>query len=153
VIRAFRIVKSRLANEALSGNGARIYGGRWNSPGRAAIYAASSLSLALLEIMVHLENWAALRSGWSYLELRFPAACLEQPAPGGRPKDVRAASSTRTARLGDVWLAAGTALALAVPSAVVPDEKNYLINPAHPDMTRLAVGTPHPLDADPRLLR
>ncbi len=153
MIHAFRIIKTRFAAAALSGEGARLYGGRWNSPGRGAAYTAQSLSLALLEVMVHLENWQALRSHWSVAELRFPETCLERLPPSTLPNGVRAASPAVTAGLGDAWLAAGTALALAVPSVVVPGEFNYLINPAHPDMARCKALAAAPLDPDVRLLR
>src|ERR671914_520595 len=94
---------ARLAHEKLDGEGARLAGGRWNSRGRAAVYASSRLSLAALELLVH-------------TDVRLV------------PLDLVAFEID----VGDTWLAEDRTAVLQVPSAVVPEEWNYIINPRHP---------------------
>lgn len=153
MIRGFRVFAARHAEHALTGEGARLFGGRWNSKGRPVVYAASSLSLALLEIMVQLENFSALANGHAFMELCFDPQMLQTVEPSRLAADVRAMSAAECATIGDAWLASGASLALAVPSVVVPVENIYLLNPLHPDMSRVQAGEIRPLAADPRLAR
>lgn len=153
MIRGFRVFAAQHAEHALTGEGARLFGGRWNSKGRPVVYAASSLSLAFLEIMVHLEDFASLARGYAFLELRFDPEMLQTVEPTRLASDVRSMSAAECAALGDAWLASKASLALAVPSVVVPIENIYLLNPLHPDMGRVRAGEIRPLAADPRLAR
>lgn len=149
----WRVVKRTHAATAFDGKGAQRFGGRWNSGGRRAIYVSASKSLALLELLVHLDVTQRLPRLVAFaFELderlieRLPA---EQLPPRWRTLSGRAA----TQQLGDEWLASGRTLALAVPSAIVPEESNYLLNPAHPAFARLTFGRPMPFLLDPRLSR
>ena len=140
-----RLVKTGYV--ALDGEGARLYGGRWNSPGRPMIYTAASPSLALLEILVHLDLPPELiPSDYQLLAIEAPDDIalerLEQT-----PTDAEAC-----VRAGDDFLQRGMALSLSVASVVVPQERNLLINPRHADARRLRVLTAEPFTFDPRLL-
>ena len=130
-IRAYRLVKRKWLDCAFDGEGARLYGGRWNSRGKSCIYLASSVSLAMLEIMAHLNDYSLLRH-YALLEVRFPGASLLWLPAEQLPTDWREEPAPpATAEIGDGWLDSGGSLAMAVPSVVVPSETNYLLNPAH----------------------
>lgn len=144
-------MKARHAARAFDGEGARRFGGRWNPPGTRVVYAAGSLSLAVLELLVHLGSEDPLH-GWVWFELAIPAASVERLAPRRLPRDWRAfPPPAATQRLGADWLRRGRRAALEVPSAVVPREHNYVLAPEHPDFARIRIGRPTPLDLDPRL--
>lgn len=144
---------ARAAHQALDGEGARLYGGRWNTPGRAMIYASGTLALAALEYLVHLEAVTA-PDDLVALTIEIP----ERPAfevvsvddlPPGWEKgtDVAACMS-----IGDTWLAFRSSLVLRVPSAPVPSEYNYLINPAVPTFSKVRLTARRTFTFDPRLL-
>jgi len=147
----WRVVKRAHAATAFDGKAAERFGGRWNSAGRRAVYASATKSLALLEVLVHLDVGRPLPRVVSF-GFEVDAKLVETLAPGRLPRSWRMADGVPlTQRLGDEWLAAGRSLALAVPSAIVPEESNYVLNPAHPAFAKLAVGTPAPFVLDPRL--
>ena len=137
-VRGYRLVKRKWLQAAFDGEGARLYGGRWNSKGKACIYLASAESLAMLEVMVHLDDYRLLEH-YALLEVSIPEASLLCLPADSRPEDwmVEPAPAS-TAEIGDSWLESQSSLALAVPSVVVPRETNYLINPEHPDFQALA---------------
>lgn len=129
------------------GTGAALHGGRWNPPGVPVIYAAATLSLAMLERLVQRRN---LR-GTLLVEAEVPDSLgwddlLHNPPPGWQ-----ALGSPEAAAAGGAWAAAGRTALLRVPSALVPREANWVINPAHPDALAIRTGSPEPLDWDPRL--
>lgn len=125
----------------LDGEGARLWGGRWNSPGQPMVYCASSLALAVLEVFVHLPP--AMRRPDALPPL--VAVALEVPGQF----DTVAKGDPRS--LGDAFLAARAQLALWVPSAVVSLERNLLLNPLHPAMSQVRVITQMPFALDPRM--
>ena len=138
---------------AFSGEGAYLAGSRWNTPGHRMAFAAESESLATLEYLVHATSEAFFHDTVLVIaELddryitAFDAAAL--------PKDWRSfPPAPGTQRIGDAWLASGAAVALQVPSAVVPRERNVLINPQHRDAGRLKVLAIEEWGLDPRLER
>ena len=141
---------ARSAEDMLSGEGARLYGGRWNSPGHAAVYLADSLALAGMELLVHLGSVDVLRTYRKMpvsisedLVMHIDAAEL----PPGWATDPR----TETRAIGDRWLSSQLSVALQVPSAVVPTESNFLINPNHPNFDALRLGPISDSRFDPRL--
>jgi RES domain-containing protein len=149
----WRVVKRAHAATAFDGKAAERYGGRWNTPGRRAVYASATKSLALLEVIVHLDVGRPLPKFVAF-SFDVEAKLVEVLSPGRLPRSWRTAQGIPlTQRLGDEWLAAGRGLALAVPSVVVPEERNYVLNPAHPAFAKLAVGTPTPFTLDPRFAR
>jgi RES domain-containing protein len=150
---AWRIVKASRVASAFDGEGARLYGGRWNSPGHALVYTAENVSLAALELLVHLQE-SALLASYLLLSVRFPPALVRKLARAALPATWNAyPAPLRLRQLGDAWIAAGTSAVLEVPSAVVPAEKNYLLNPAHPGFQRVTLGTPQRFSFDRRLAR
>jgi RES domain-containing protein len=151
-VQIWHISKQKHAQTAFSGEGARRFGGRWNQPGVAIVYCASSLSLAALETFVHMEieDTANLLVAIPAL---IPAGLLiEALSVTNLPSNWRNyPAPPELADLGDAWLNANTSAVLQVPSAVIPREANLLLNPNHPDFTRIEIGTPEPFSFDPRL--
>ena len=153
MIRAWRIVKTRFSVDAFSGEGARLYGGRWNSAGVAMVYTAGSKSLATLELLVHLDSSALLPS-YSICPVDFDDSLVEVVDPADLPSDwQQSPAPTSLQVMGDEWISRQSSLVLRVPSAIVADESNYLINPVHKDFKKLLVGRMKPFSLDPRLLR
>lgn len=148
----WRVVKRRHAATAFDGKAAQRFGGRWSSPGWRTVYASATKSLAVLEVLVHVDVGRRLPRLVAFtfdvddtLVDRLPAAPL--------PRHWRTSRGLRvTQQIGDEWLAAGQGLALAIPSAIVPEEWNYLLNPAHPAFGRLKLGRSVPFLLDPRLM-
>lgn len=145
---------TRAAHQSLDGEGARLFGGRWNSEGRPAVYTSTSLSLAAIEYLVHVEPLLA-PSDLVAMEIEVPDAAgigaevTPEQFPAGDWREYPAPDWE--AELGDLWLEDGTFLWLAVPSAVVPREYNVLINPLHPRMKAVRVVSTHPFSFDSRL--
>jgi RES domain-containing protein len=153
VRQAWRLVKAKHAAAAFDGEGARRYGGRWNSPGRPAVYAASSLSLAALEVLVHLEDAGTL-SAYCSFRIEFEEGWVERIGAESLPEDWAGDPvPVSTQRIGDAWLLGGTGLLLEVPSAIIRSETTFLLNPAHADFLRLRIEGPEPFHWDPRLVR
>ena len=150
-VTAYRLVKRKFQESAFDGEGARLYGGRWNSPGHACVYVASSESLALLETMVHLESYRLL-GAYALLRLTLPAQSILSVGMEDLPEHWREAPApAETAELGDGWLASNQSLALALPSVVVPRELNVMLNPAHPLFDGIvATAEALPFQPDPR---
>ena len=132
----------------LTGEGARLVGGRWNSPGRPLLYASESLALCLAECLVHVPG--PLPRDYMAFKILVPADSVEvldaKELEGAWRADVAI-----TRAIGDRWLAEGRCLALAVPSIVLPESTNVLLNPAHPLANRLEVVSQEPFHFDPRL--
>jgi RES domain-containing protein len=148
---AWRIVHRKFAKIAFSGEGARLLGGRWNSPGRPVIYTAQSQALAALEILVHLDSEKLLRH-YLAIPVTIPPHLIERLSPHFLPKNWRAYPAPRsTHAIGDAWLASANSPVLQVPSVVIPSESNFLLNPAHPHFFKLRIGKPVPFLFDPRL--
>jgi RES domain-containing protein len=150
-VHARRIVKAKHAAAAFSGDGARKYGGRWNSPGKPVVYVSSTMSLAILEMLVHHGSQELLKQ-YVLFEVTFDEGLLTAVDPAALPKRWRASPPAAAVQeVGDAWVAKGASVVLRVPSAIVPTEFNYLLNPAHPDFARIAVGPKQPVQFDPRL--
>lgn len=151
MIRAWRIVKTRFAAEAFSGEGARLYGGRWNSHATPVVYAAGSQSLATLELLVHLDNISVLPS-YSICPIDFDESLVESLDRTALPSDWRESPAPTSLQLiGDDWIFQGSSVVLAVPSAVIDAENNYLINPAHKNFKKLLIGKMGLFKLDARL--
>lgn len=130
-IKLYRLVHSKWAAQAFDGEGARLFGGRWNSKGQLCIYSAGSEALAILEILVHLNNRSVL-SQYRLFQLTIERSELMQIGSSTLPASWREQPATsETARIGDSWLKQNASLALAVPSVLAPRENNILLNPKH----------------------
>src|ERR1017187_2980175 len=144
----YRVCRARYAR--LDGEGARLAGGRWNSPGRAVVYMAGSVALAVLENLVHM----------SLQDFPVGYVCVAAVLPDSMniatERELRLRDDLRelsSQDLGDWWIDSKESAVLEVPSAVVADEHIYLLNPAHPDFARIVVDPPALFHFDPRLFR
>ena len=146
----------RLAKEAyvddLSGTGARLYGGRWNSKGRATVYMASSQALALLEVLVHLP--AVIEPKDYFLaSIEVPDTSIMQVNIKDMPVNWNAMQPpTILKKIGDDFISENKYLLLKVPSAIVPEEFNYLLNVHHPEMKNVRVISKELFSFDKRLI-
>jgi RES domain-containing protein len=144
----YRLVKAARADDALSGEGARLYGGRWNPSGYPVVYASESRALAVLEVFVHLTLEARAMRFLLY-EITLPRRARLRRHREDASHQPHPPASTQEA--GRAWLDDGTALALAVPSVIVPQEMNYLLNTRHAQFAQLRVAGTEPFSFDERL--
>ena len=146
-MRFYRIADSRHSPE--SGDGARLHGGRWNSPGRAVIYACETQTGAMLEKLVHTNGRMPKHQVCVTFEApdSLKVAALEpKAAPGWDAEDMIASRQA-----GDAWLETAATAVLKVPSVVFDVERNVLINPEHPDFKRIKVASVAAVRWDDRL--
>lgn len=150
--RLWRIVKRTRTAGAFDGEGARRTGGRWNSPGTRVVYTAEHASLAALELLAHLQRSSVLMS-YALIPCEIPDELVERVDRKQLPRTWRSSPAPAALqRLGDAWAASRRSVALEVPSAIVEVERNVLLNPAHPDFARVAVGEPIAFAYDLRLV-
>lgn len=148
---AWRIVKAKRSATAFDGEGARRSGGRWNSVGIPMVYTSATISLAILEILVHLEDSSVLPH-YSVLSVEFDAAQVTNLDPAMLSFNWRdPMAPVELQQRGDAWMQAQRSLILRLPSVIVPSETIYLLNPRHPDFASLTFGPPQALEFDPRL--
>ena len=150
---AWRLTPPAYADR-LDGRGNMQQGARWNSPGRGVVYASFNLSLAVLETLVQMP--AALRRSlpqMAAVRIEIPDEVAHAELDRTElPTDLAAEATVRRCReLGDAWLAAGDYLTFTVPSVIVPQERNVLINPSHPQMAQVKISSMQPFRFDPRL--
>lgn len=151
MLTVWRIVTARFAGPAFSGEGARLYGGRWNPKGIAMVYTAQSQSLALLEMLVQDQP---LRARYVMIPAQIPDDLpVDRVAVGELPANWREPEHRALLqKLGKEWIGAAHSAALLVPSAVLPDESNVLLNPSHADFSRITIGAAVDYLTDFRLL-
>ena len=142
----------RRAHAAPDGEGARRYGGRWNRHGTALIYTSASASLAALECFVHLDPEDA-PADLILIPVDIPSSVkIRALRTDDLPTDWRSLPAPDAlAQIGTEWARDLRTAVLSVPSAVVPDERNYLLNPAHREFVRIDFGPPRPFSFDPRM--
>ncbi|MGH9642518.1 MAG: RES family NAD+ phosphorylase [Terriglobales bacterium] len=150
-MRFWRICRRRYALEAASGEGARLYGGRWNSRGVRVIYSSTSLALAAVETFVNLEpnlRPADLVS----IEGEVPESlAIGKLDLKHLPPNWYASRDESLRHFGDDWVEDGNTVALLVPSAAIRGEWNLLLNPAHPDFSQVAFQEPRMFEFDVRM--
>jgi RES domain-containing protein len=148
----WRLVKEKHVPTAFSGEGAAKTGGRWNSRGVAVVYTSASKSLAALETLVHLNPPVFFK--YKIIRIEFSEDLVEKIATAALPPDWRAEPPPpSTKRIGDAWVRESRSAILAVPSIIISDEVNYVLNPAHPDFKkRITIARPQDFAFDPRLL-
>ena len=146
MIRAWRLASGRFP--PLTGEGARLVGGRWNSPGRPLVYASESLALCLAECLVHVTG--PLPADYVAFEIELSGDAVETLDASRLPAGWRD-DPGYTRAIGDQWLAQARSPALAVPSAVLPASTNLLIDPLHPAADRIRLRGRQPFRFDPRL--
>jgi RES domain-containing protein len=153
LITSWRIVATEHASTAFTGDGASAHPGRWNAAGLRVIYTASSAALAALELLVHMDSAAALRTFVLYA-CTFEDSLVSSLDISRLPANWQIDPPPASARAPGVeWLRDGATAVLRVPSAIVPTEANYLLNPAHADFVKIAIADPVPFALDLRLLR
>jgi RES domain-containing protein len=145
-------VTRKWKDHAFSGKGARLYGGRWNPKGTAVVYTAASRALALLEMLVQDEP---LRAAYWLISATIPDTVrVEQVTLTSLPHNWMTSAHSETLRtIGRTWITRGKSAVLAAPSAVMPAETNYLLNPLHPDFAHIQIGQARKLQTDLRLRR
>jgi RES domain-containing protein len=147
----FRLSKAKFAND-LSGKGAEKSGGRWNSKGTALVYASASRALCTTEIAVH-TPLGNLPLDYKLIAIEIPADVrIREIATGDLPVDWKSIPPAHgTQKIGDKFMMDGIFAVLKVPSVVVQDEFNYLVNPAHPDAHKITIKSIEPFNFDERL--
>lgn len=153
-MRVWRLTRAPFANAPFDGTGPARGGGRWNSRGVRLAYASSSRALAMLEVLVHVTR-ANAPADFVFIEADLPNDAIVGLDIARLPGDWRAEPPPASLRtIGDSWVRSNTSLALRVPSAIVPEEYNLLVNPLHGRFTDVRiVGAPQLAILDPRLLR
>ena len=150
MLEAWRMVKEKHVATAFSGEGAAKTGGRWNSRGVGVVYASATRSLAALETLLHLNP--PMMFDYKIIRVEFDESLVGRLKLAALPSDWKAEPPPlSTRRLGDEWARALRSAILAVPSVIIPEERNYLLNPAHPDFRKIAIGPPAGFAFDPRL--
>jgi RES domain-containing protein len=150
MLTVWRLVTARYAAAAFSGEGARLYGGRWNRKGVPMVYTAGSRSLAVLEALVQDQP---LRARYQMIPAMLPNDLeIECIAPDALPTNWRSlAAREELQAIGSEWAKGESTAVLAVPSAVIPAETNYLLNPLHPQFGMIEIGEAEQLVTDLRL--
>ncbi len=149
----WRIVPEHQSAAAFNGEGARLYGGRWNSAGVPMVYASEHLSLAAFEVRVHIDR-TRMRNLYKCFAFQFEERLMEAFPMGALPKDwMQEPPPPSLQALGDKWVKSGRSVILAVPSVVIRGELNFLINPKHSDFAKLKIEKPTDFAFDQRLFR
>ncbi len=152
MITAWRIVQAQWAGRAFDGEGARLYGGRWNPEGLPVVYLADTRALAALETLVHAEG-SLHKVRYLRYAVTFPRQLVEV-ADLTEVEDALSSLivSPRTQAVGRDWLERAKQPVLEVRSAIIPEEANYLLNPRHPKFDRIKIGKEESFAFDPRLI-
>ncbi len=149
-MKVYRLSKAQFAND-LSGKGAELAGGRWNSKGLPMLYTSSSRALCTAEIAVH-TPLGIVPTDYVIIEIEIPDDSLEEIKVVILPKNWREfPHSQSTKKLGDIFLKNCKNLTLKVPSAVVSGDYNFLINPFHPDFAKVKILQKEVFEFDRRL--
>ena len=152
MITAWRITKKKFQKEAFTGFGAKEYGGRWNPRGLAAIYTSYTLSLAILELLVHYVE-SEIINDYIAIPIEFDdsniaSLSITQMLPDW--KDYPYPESTQDR--GRHWLETQAGAVLKVPSVVVPQQHNFIFNPMHPEFQSFKIGAGVESPIDSRLI-
>ena len=152
-MRVWRLSQADRVKDSLSGEGGVHASGRWHHRGTRIVYASATLSLAALEVLVHVSR-AAAPSDLVAVELDIPErVVVERVTPSRLPAgwDTHPAPPT-VQDFGTTWAASRRSPVLEIPSAIIPHERNYLLNPEHPRFTRIRIVGRTPFSFDARLL-
>ena len=152
--RAWRIIRKKRLSDAFTGEGARLGGGRWNHVGTPVIYVSETLSLAALELLVHFTR-KDIKLSKSLVAipvdipdyLKTAEVSIKDLGPDWRMSP----PSNSTKNIGTEWTHNGTSSILRVPSVVIPDEYNFVLNPVHTEFKKLKIGKPRPFTLDERI--
>ncbi len=144
------VPQGRGLDQAFSGEGARLFGGRWNSVGTSVVYTSESIALATLELCVHLDKEVSLKE-YRVFPVKFSVNLIKDidSLPEGWNHDPILPASMQA---GDDWISENSSPVLKAPSVIVPSEYNYILNPHHPDFQYIEIGEIRPFEIDPRLI-
>ncbi len=150
----WRVTRRAHAEQPLTGEGARRFGGRWNHVGTSLGYTSATLSLAVLEYLVNLPI-SDLPDDLVSIQVQVPDDLARaELAIDDLPENWRTFPASEELKdIGSDWVREGTTPILSVPSVVIPNELNYLINPAHEEAKRVKVVSVDPFALDVRLYR
>jgi RES domain-containing protein len=151
-VRVFRISRKPFARYPLDGRGGLFASGRWHTPRRLVVYTSSSLALANLEVLVHCDI-DLVPVDLVAIEISIPDDLKTKVLPAAKfPRNWRNYPSPRgLQKLGDAWLDSVSTCVLRVPSAVIPSENNFILNPKHADMPKVKVVRKFDFRFDPRV--
>ena len=155
MISCYRLVIKDYAAFALTGNSATEHPGRWNHRGYRAVYAAESRALACLELYVNLGDEDVINLEFSLFALHIPQEVrITDLKLKDLPNDWRSIPPSDSTRdKGTKWLAKGETVALTVPSIIIPEEKNFILNPGHRDFQKIKKIGPLAFSYDPRIIK
>lgn len=158
-----RLYRSRYSPKDATGS--KLYGGRWNSPGREVLYASSTLALACLEVLVHVRDVGLMPTDYVFCEIEVPKELIGSWTLTGEEALAKIESPVLSREFGDMWFrrslpaviegrhrAEAVAPVQAVPPVIITREMNYLLSPVHPDFSQLTWSKPRPFRFDPRLM-
>lgn len=150
---AWRLITPQFARTAFDGEGARKFGGRWNGVGTRVVYLSESVSLSLLEIIAH-AGTSGLRGTYALFKIQFDDLLVERLSSKRLPPLWRSFPPHHASQsIGDQWVLENRSPVLRVPSVIVERESNFLLNPNHPQFSKVAIGPEERLHIDRRLLR
>ena len=149
----WRICRARYAGAAASGEGARLFGGRWNSRGVSVVYASTSLALAAVETFVNLEPNLAPDDYVSIAVNVGDSLDMERIEVKALPRGWYRSRNEELQAIGDEWVRSGRTVGMFVPSAVIRGDWNVLLNPAHADFPKIKFQEPEPFLFDARMFR
>lgn len=142
------VPQGRGLDQVFSGEGAKLFGGRWNSIGVPIVYTSESIALATLELCVHFDKEVDLKE-YRVFPVTFSGDLVKtiDSLPEGWNHDPTLPAPRK---IGDDWVSKDISPVLKVPSVIVPSEYNYILNPHHPDFQDIKIGEVRPFDIDPR---
>jgi RES domain-containing protein len=151
-MRIWRLSLARFADQAFTGRGSLQTAARWHPIGTSLVYTSGSLALAALEFFVNWNRRSAPRPLVSIpVDVPDRIAILHLE-PRRLPPDWRAQPAREsTQKIGAGWVSSGTSAVLSVPSVIIPQERNYLLNPVHADFKKLRIGKAEEFSFDPRM--
>jgi RES domain-containing protein len=146
----FRFCKEQYSND-ISGEGAKLRGGRWNSVGLPVVYTSTTISLSLLELLIYNASYDELQNNY-LMKIEIPGMPEDSITPinvkGQWQKDIGYSRF-----IGDSFLSTRKNIVFKVPSAIIPEEYNILINPLHPDFKKIKIIDSSPFEFDSRLFK
>lgn len=152
-MKAWRLSRFDSQQRTFDGKGARLFPGRWNPSGVPVVYASEHLSLAVLEVLVH-ARVDQVRIAFHAFEITIPGALMEVVSDEQLPRGWDGAAIARATReFGETWARDRRSVALSVPSVIVRQERNVVLNPLHPEFGKLEIARPMRFRFGERLLR
>ena len=137
--------------EDISGNGAGLFGGRWNSKGRPVLYTSNHISLSVLELLVHNKNYTSYKDPW-LISISIPDTIIPVITHAEKLSAAWDSRPEYTQWMGDMFLNENSSLILQVPSSIIPQENNFLLNPLHKQFKKIKIINTTLFELDKRLL-